>query len=129
MMKRVFKKLLPNLLVLMMVLLPLRVMAAPVGMSSSHCMRVDLAAEMSADMPAVNSAELKAIAIGDMQPQNCDYCPQCVGHCATSTNATTLPFTLPEFSETKVHKTHLATASLLLSRATSPPSRPPRILH
>ena len=123
-MKLAFKKILANVLVLMVVMLPLRAMAMPIDMSSDHCMNGDMAAEMS-DM---NHADHQMPVTDDEQAQSCDCCKQCVSHCTACASMTAVTFDLRQLSDAKIHKTYTVTADLLFTHITSPPSRPPQIL-
>ena len=127
-MKLAFKKILTNILVLMVVMLPLRAMAMPIDMSFDHCMSGDMAAEMSGDMSDMNHADRQMPAADDEQAQSCNCCKQCVGHCTACASMTAVTFDLLQLSDAKIHKAYTLTADLLFTHITSPPSRPPQIL-
>lgn len=124
-MKLAFKKILTNVLVLMVVMLPVRAIAMPIDMSSDHCMSGDMAVEMS-DM---NHADRQMPAADDEQAQSCNCCKQCVGHCTACASMTAVTFDLLQLSDAKIHKAYAVTADLLFTHITSPPSRPPQTLH
>ena len=125
-MKSVFKQILANLLVLMVVLLPMRAMAMPIDTSSDHCMDSEMTGEMSAmnheghQMPANDG--------NDQQTSNCQCCDQCVTDCTGCASLTVVMLELLQFSDVKNHDVYAVTTELLFTHITSPPSRPPQVL-
>lgn len=121
-MKLAFKKILVNLLVLAVMMLPLRAMSMPIDMSADHCMNGDMSSMQHEghQMPSVNT---------DEQVSNCNCCEQCVGDCTDCASMSVVAFDMPQFSETKPHEIFSITADLLFTHITSPPSRPPLLLH
>lgn len=125
-MKRVFKKILVNFLVLMVMTLPLRVISMPIDMSADHCMSGDISSDMSTmqheghHMPAVNGGE---------QTSNRNCCDQCVGDCTDCASLSVVTFDQAPSSETRHHEIFTIAAELLFTHITSPPSRPPLSFH
>jgi hypothetical protein len=123
-MKLAFKKILANVLVLMVVMLPLRAMAMPVDTSSDHCMDSEMTGEMSAmsheghQMPANDG--------NDQQASNCQCCEQCVSDCTDCASLTVVTLELLQFSDVKNHDVYTVTTELLFTHITSPPSKPPQ---
>ncbi len=126
-MKLAFKKILTNVLVLMVMILPLRAMAMPIDTSANHCMSDEMAAEMPAmqhqghQMPSTDN--------NDQQASSCQCCDQCAGDCTGCISMTAVTFDLLKFSDIKIHGIFSVTADLLFTHITSPPSRPPQILY
>jgi hypothetical protein len=125
-MKLAFKQILANVLVIMVILLPLRAMAMPVDVSSSHCMSDGMAGDMS----AMNheSQQMPAIAETDQQTSKGQCCKQCTADCADCASMTVVILGFLQFSDIKNHEVFTVTADLLFTHITSPPSRPPQIL-
>ena len=130
-----FKKLLVNILVLMVVMLPFReAFAMPLDMSSIHCM----AESMNIEMPMMNHAGHNmsvSVAISDLvepeQEQNkssCACCSQCDNGCTSCTHISAITlnfFLIPESNSTEMT---LFASESSLTRTVSPPSRPPLAL-
>lgn len=126
-MKQVFKQALANLLILMVVLLPLRVMAMPVDKSSDHCMD----SEMVGAMSAMNHEghQMPASEDNDEQASNCQCCNQCISDCTDCASMTVVIIELMQFSDVNNHEIFTVTTDLLFTHITSPPSRPPQVLY
>ena len=126
-MKLAYRKIVANILVLMVVLLPLRAIAMPIDMSADHCMGGDMAAEMSAGMSAMHHDGHQMPSTTDDKQSHCQCCEQCIGDCTDCASISAVTFDLLQFSETRAHEIYVVTADLLFTHNTSPPSRPPRV--
>jgi hypothetical protein len=123
-MKQVLKKILANALVLVVMMLPLHAMAMPIDMSADHCMSSDMASEISAMQDESHPMPL----IDDEQVLQSHCCKQSVGDCTSCAGMTAVTFGLLQFSENKKYEMFAVSTELLVTRITSPPSRPPQTL-
>lgn len=129
-MRLLFKKILVNMLVLMVVMLPLRI-AFAMDMSMNHC-KADLN-EM--EMTMTNHADHQMPSsdlMADQQEKkinDCACCNQCEGDCTGCVHISSMIiFELLQFSDLKVIELVSVVSDSLLTRTISPPSRPPLIL-
>ena len=123
-----FKKLLVNILVLMVVMLPFReAFAMPLELSSKHCSQES----MSIEMPMMNHAGHTMAASNPDQEQNksnCGCCAQCDSDCAGCAHISAITFNLTFLSELSPTETVLIVSDASFTRIVSPPSRPPLAL-
>ena len=121
-MKLTFKKILVNALVLLVVMLPLRALSMPIDMSDD-CMMDDMSSMQHEghDMPQVDDE--------DKQASGCQCCSQCSGDCTGCISMSAVTFILLQLSDIKTHEPYIVTEKSLLTRITSPPSRPPISLY
>lgn len=131
-MKIRFKNLLVNILVLMVIMLPLRnVFAMPLDMSSIHCDTDMRASHSNMQKHADHSMLHNDKTNSGMEEKSlaCTCCSQCDGDCTGCvhiSSAITLDFF--QISSLKIIESVSLDADSLLTRAVSPPSRPPLIL-
>ena len=126
-MKLQFKKLLVNVLVLMVVMLPFReAFAMPLELSSQHCSQETL----SMEMPMMNHVGHNMVsAKPDLeQKSNCGCCAQCDSDCTGCAHISAITFNLTFLSELNSTETSLTVSDASLTRNISPPSRPPLVL-
>ena len=130
-----FKKLLVNILVLMVVMLPFRdAFAMPLNISSKHCMAESINVIMPMmnheghNMPVSVSASDSMDTDQGQNKSNCGCCSQCDNSCTSCTHISAITlnfFHLPESNSTEVI---LIVSDSSLTRTVSPPSRPPLAL-
>lgn len=131
-MKFLFKKVLVNILVLMVVMLPLRnVFAMSMEMSSNHCVENTGDTEMSMmshaghKMPALDPVHNEH----EKEVTACTCCNQCDGDCTGCVHiSSAITFELLQLSDLKIIELVYLVSDSLLTRTISPPSRPPLIL-
>lgn len=129
-MKLLFKKMLVNILVLMVVMLPLRSVFA-MDMSMNHC----AADSDDMEMSMMNHAEHTMSSADMLDSQSvkkvsfnacCDQCDADCTDCVHISSAIT--YELLQLSDLKNSKFVSVVSNSLLTRTISPPSRPPLIL-
>ena len=126
-MRLLFKKILINTLVLMVVMLPFRSVFA-VPMSSDHCAEpmTDVAMVM---MDHANHGMSPADFHDDQQEQalaSCACCDQCDDDCTGCAQiSSAITFDFLQLSEVRFNELVSVVADSLLTRTLSPPSRPP----
>ena len=128
-MKLLFKKVLINILMLMVVMLPFRsVFAVPMTMSAGHC------AEPMADVAMVMMDHANhAMSSADFQDgqqdralASCTCCDQCDGDCTGCAQiSSAITFDFLQISKVTSIELVSIVADSLLTRTLSPPSRPP----
>lgn len=131
-MKLLFKKLLVNTLILMVVMLPFGdVFALSMELSSNHCEKASMGSEMSMmdhsghDMSSMDSVDEQS----DQDITSCSCCNQCDGDCAGCVHiSSAITFELLQLSDLKTIESVSVVSDSLLTRTISPPSRPPLIL-
>ena len=131
-MKLLFKKMLINILVLMVVILPLRsVFAMPMTISSDHC-AVDTA---EIEMVMMNHAghHMSSSDFQDTQQEEkitaCACCNQCDGDCTGCIHiSSAIIFDFLQLSDLRTIEFISVVSDSLLTRIISPPSRPPLTL-
>ena len=123
-----FKKLLVNILVLMVVMLPFReAFAMSLELPSKHCSQES----MSIEMPMMNHAGHTMAASNPDQDQNqsnCGCCAQCDSDCTGCAHISAITFNLTFPSELDLTETILIVSDSSFTRTISPPSRPPLAL-
>ena len=131
-MKLLFKKILVNMLVLMVVMLPLRsVFAMPMDMSANHCATDSGDIEMvmmnhtGHNMPSLVSMDKQQ----EEKIASCACCEQCDGECTGCIHISSMiTFELLQLSELRTTESVIVPTDSLITRTISPPSRPPLIL-
>jgi len=131
-MKLLFKKLLVNILVLMVVMLPLRnVLAMPMQVSMDHCAvaQVDTSMNMmnhaGHKMPMSDLADTKQ----EQKKLACACCQQCDGDCTGCVHiSSAIIFGFSALSNLTIIEVASVVTDSLLTRSISPPSRPPLAL-
>ena len=121
-MKLAFKKILVNALVLLVVMLPLPALSMPIDMSAD-CMMDDMSSMQHEghEMPQADDE--------DRQASGCQCCSQCAGDCTGCISMSAVTYNLLNLSDLKTHEPYVVAAKSLLTRITSPPSRPPITLY
>ena len=131
-MKLLFKKILVNMLVLMVVMLPLRnVFAMPIEMSPDHCKAGSMGTEMSImNHAGHNMSSLGSVdALQEKEVAACACCNQCDGDCSGCVHVSSaITFEFLQFSDLKTIEFVSVVSNSLLTRIISPPSRPPLTL-
>ncbi|MES0327806.1 MAG: hypothetical protein ABUK13_06415 [Gammaproteobacteria bacterium] len=129
-MKLLFKKMLVNMLVLMVVMLPLR-NAFAMDMSMNHCEADSVEMEMTMMNHAGHQMPSSDL-MTDQQEKKvtaCACCNQCDGDCTGCVHiSSAITFEFLQFSDLKLIELVSVVSDLLLTRTISPPSRPPLIL-
>ena len=131
-MKLLFKKMLVNILVLMVVMLPLRsVFAMPMTMSPDHCVVDTAEVEMAMmdhaghNMPSSNLQDTQQ----EQEATACVCCDQCDGECTGCVHiSSAITFDFLQLSDIRTTELVSVITDSLLTRTLSPPSRPPLTL-
>lgn len=130
-MKLMFKKLLVNILVLMVVMLPLRnVFALSMEMAPSHCATdsndaMSMMNHAGHQMPMPDQADTGH----GQKKMACACCQQCDGDCTGCIHiSSAIIFSFLTFTDLRAIESVAISADSLLTRTTSPPSRPPLVL-
>lgn len=131
-MNLLFKKILVNVLVLMVVMLPMRnAFTMPMEMSPDHCSSGMAGVEMSMmnhaghDMSSLNSSDTHQ----KQDVVSCACCNQCDGDCTGCVHiSSAITFESPHFSNLEIIEIISVRSDSLLTRTISPPSRPPLTL-
>jgi len=131
-MKLMLKKLLVNILVLMVVMLPLRnVFAMPMQISQDHCVVNQVDVDMSMMNHAGHQMPMSGLVDTKQEPKElaCVCCQQCDGDCTGCVHiSSAIIFSFLTLSDlTTIEFVPVVTDSLL-TRSISPPSRPPLVL-
>ena len=129
-MKLLFKKMLVNILVLMVVMLPLRnvfAMDAPMN----HCKTDSVKMEMTMMNHAGHQMPSSDLMTEQQEKKvtACACCNQCDGDCTGCVHiSSAITFESLQFSDLKITEPVSVVSNSLLTRTISPPSRPPLIL-
>ena len=131
-MKLLFKNMLVNMLVLMVVMLPLpNVFAMPMEMSTNHCKAGAVDVEMVIMNHAghdMSSAKLQDSEL-DKKTAACACCNQCDSDCTGCVHiSSAITFEFLELSNLNDVEVVSIMTDSLLTRTISPPSRPPLTL-
>ncbi len=130
-MKFLFKKILTNILVIMLVILPLRsVFSMPLDMSSDHCKTKSGQMEMT--MMSHAGHKMASTDLSEKESQQnksaCVCCNQCDGDCAGCVHISAITYDFFQFSSSAEAVLVSVVTESSLTRTVSPPSRPPLIL-
>ena len=131
-MKLLFKKILVNMLVLTVVMLPLRsVFAMPMDMSTNHCTTDSGDVEMvmmnhaGHNMPSLDSMDKPQ----EEKIASCACCNQCDSDCTGCVHISSMiTFELLQLSELRTTESVIVLTDSLITRTISPPSKPPLTL-
>jgi len=128
-MKLLLKRMLVNILVLMVIMLPLRsVFAMPLTMSSDNCVTDATKQEMV--MMDHAGHDMSVVNVQDKQQQHAvTFCDQCDSECADCTHiSSAITFEFLQLTDVRTIEQVSVIADSLLTRTLSPPSRPPLTL-
>ena len=131
-MKLLVKKMLVNILVLMVVMLPLRsVFAMPMTMLPDHCVVDTVEVEMAMmdhaghNMPSSDLQDTQQ----EKEATACACCDQCDGECTGCVHiSSAITFDFLQLSDIRTTELVSVITDSLLTRTLSPPSRPPLTL-